>query len=31
MWNVFCFVEDPGATNFLIGLDQKNKLSYLCG
>ena len=23
MLNVFCFVEDPGATNFLIGLDQK--------
>ncbi len=23
MLNIFCFVEDPGATNFLIGLEQK--------
>ncbi len=27
MFNIFCFVEDPGATNFLIGLN-KNKLNF---
>ena len=27
MFNIFCFVEDPGASNFLIGLNKK-KLNF---